>query len=269
MSDDTLNPKDIIGRQKLPTHLWPATATAYGALGFLEGMTKYGRVNYRATPVAASVYYAAALRHLADWFEGEEYTKEGGPHLGNALACIAIIVDAKVNGTLVDDRQFTPMPGAYSAMVKELTELAKKLVANVTPAVAPKHWDARDNRPEETKPSCTITKEELYERVRYLDSVGGVTLPDQAKLVEFGIVLPKGWSLYSWNSSDLLRIELLVPEDEALSTQGAKRAKAYADILRNANPSKTLQILWDEKFPRLLEVGINTMYGRTGSQERL
>ncbi len=234
MSDDTLNPKDIIGRQKLPTHLWPATATAYGALGFLEGMTKYGRVNYRATPVAASVYYAAALRHLADWFEGEEYTKEGGPHLGNALACIAIIVDAKVNGTLVDDRQFTPLPGAYSDMVKELTELAKKLVANVTPAVAPKHWDARDNK---------VEQQEVID-----DGYASLA-------AKFNIVLPAGWTVYSCHHGRW--IEFMVPAPipgvaGAVFTQ--RHAKAHADVLRHANPGKVMRITWDDHAPLVLHV---------------
>lgn len=143
MSDGEANPKDAAGRAKIPLHLWPPSATAFGSIGFLEGQLKYGRSNFRATDVAASVYYAAAKRHLDAWWEGEENTKEGGPHLGNALACIAIIVDAQVNGTLVDDRQYVPNDGAYGRMVEALTAASVKLKALFGDR-KPKDWDRRD-----------------------------------------------------------------------------------------------------------------------------
>lgn len=141
------NPKDAIGRAKLPLHLWPTTATAFGAIGFLEGELKYGRNNFRAAPVAASVYVAAAKRHLDAWLEGQENAPDtNNPHLGNALACIAIIVDAQVNGSLIDDRNFTPDPGAYGRMVCQLTAQAEALRKQFADR-KPKHWDARDNKP--------------------------------------------------------------------------------------------------------------------------
>jgi hypothetical protein len=138
------NPKDANGRAKLPLHLWPASATAYGAIGLLEGMLKYGRTNWRATPVFAHIYLAAAMRHLSAWFEGEDFTEEGAPHLGNALACIAILVDAQTHGTLIDDRQFDPTNGtAHAEMVKLLTECSNKLKARFGD-VNPKHYDRQD-----------------------------------------------------------------------------------------------------------------------------
>lgn len=145
---EEFNPKNAIGRTKLPVHLWPSIATAYGSIGMLEGQTKYGRSNFRAAKVAASVYYAAAKRHLDAWFEGEENTKEGGPHLGNALACIAIILDARLVGTLVDDRQYNPAgPDAFNKMVEELTEQGRAMVAGLKIAQEPKHWDKRNEMP--------------------------------------------------------------------------------------------------------------------------
>lgn len=50
MSDETkpTNPKDIIGCNKIPMHLWPETATMLGAMALLDGMLKYGRSNWRA-----------------------------------------------------------------------------------------------------------------------------------------------------------------------------------------------------------------------------
>lgn len=184
MSEGSENPKDAAGRAKLPVHLWPPAATAYGSLGMLEGQLKYGRNNFRATEVAASVYYAAAMRHLEAWYEGADDTDEGGPHLGNALACLAIIIDAKVNGSLIDDRNFTNAPGAFDAEVKRLTLVSahlKALFADRTP----KQWDARDKvlPPEIAKldvpldPAFVQTMNEQIEEdcqhiVNQLDAVG-------------------------------------------------------------------------------------------------
>ena len=66
------NPKDAIGSGKLPLHLWPTTATALGCISMLNGMLKYGRSNFRAVGIRASIYYDAAMRHLNAWFEGED-----------------------------------------------------------------------------------------------------------------------------------------------------------------------------------------------------
>jgi hypothetical protein len=53
------NPKRAFGTNKLPLHLWPATATALGCLAMLEGALKYGECNYLATDIRASDYLDA------------------------------------------------------------------------------------------------------------------------------------------------------------------------------------------------------------------
>lgn len=122
------NPKDIIGSDKLPLHLWPETATALGCLGLLEGALKYGRSNWRAVGVKASIYYDACKRHLNKWFEGEELDPDSGlPHLAHALACLAIVVDAEAAGMLTDDRQYR---GGYAAFIATLTPHVARLKAN-------------------------------------------------------------------------------------------------------------------------------------------
>ena len=142
MMQDTANPKDAAGRAKLPLHLWPATATAMGCIGLLEGMGKYGRLNWRATPVYASVYVAALKRHMEDWFEGQDLALDSqNPHLANALACLAILVDAQAHGTLIDDRQFAPTPGYQDLVAALLPQVAhlQQLHADKNP----KHYDRR------------------------------------------------------------------------------------------------------------------------------
>lgn len=119
------NPKDAIGSDKLPLHLWPQTASILGCLGFLDGALKYGRSNYRAIGVRSSIYYDACSRHLTKWFEGEDVDGDSGlPHLAHALACLAIIVDAQASGKLNDDRMY---PGGTIKMIEDLTPHVKRL----------------------------------------------------------------------------------------------------------------------------------------------
>lgn len=121
------NPKDIIGSDKLPLHLWPSTATAMGCLGLLEGALKYGRSNFRAIGVRSSIYIDACMRHLFAWFEGEDNARDSGlPHMAHALACLAIIVDAQAAGKLNDDRMY---PGGYDKLREELTPHVARLRA--------------------------------------------------------------------------------------------------------------------------------------------
>jgi hypothetical protein len=137
-----VNPKDSIGSLKLPLHLWPQTATLHGCLALLDGALKYGRLNWRATEVRASVYYDACRRHLAEWLEGQNKDAKSGLHpLAHALACIAIILDAEAAGTLVDDRNYL---GGYRELVETLTPEVARLQALYADAKAPHHWTAAD-----------------------------------------------------------------------------------------------------------------------------
>jgi hypothetical protein len=113
-----------------------------GCLGFLNGLLKYGRCNWRKAGVKASVYVAACKRHLDAWFEGEEVDPDDGvPHLAAALACIAIIVDARAAGMLNDDRN---VEGGYRKLVEELTPHVKRLQL-LHAGRNPKHYTIADN----------------------------------------------------------------------------------------------------------------------------
>lgn len=124
MSEDTkkpvlgTNPKDLLGIKKVQLNLVPPSSIIYQALAMEDGAKKYGPYNWRENKVIASIYVAAAMRHLQQWYDGEELAADSQkPHLAHALACLGIIVDAKETGNLVDDR---PLPGAASQLIARL-----------------------------------------------------------------------------------------------------------------------------------------------------
>ena len=137
------NPKDAVGSDKLPLHLWPETATVMGCLGMLDGMLKYGRSNWRVAGVRASIYIDAVRRHINAYAEGEDLDPDSGmPHLAHALACLAILVDAGAAGMLTDDRQ---VAGGYRQLVDSLTPLVAQLKAKHA-GKDPYHYTIADNR---------------------------------------------------------------------------------------------------------------------------
>jgi hypothetical protein len=132
LMDKPTNPKDLIGSNKLPLDLVPATTKAYLALGHLEGHSKYGKVNWRETGVKISVYIAAMNRHLDKMMDGGEWadpvTKV--PHIANAITCLSIIIDAYEAGALIDDRPksnpgIPDMIDKFSEVVTHLRDLFK------------------------------------------------------------------------------------------------------------------------------------------------
>jgi hypothetical protein len=120
-----VNPKDAVGRTKVPLRLNPFSALTHMAHAFWDGARKYGPFNWRKKKVSAAVYIDAALRHIAAWQDGQECADDSGAHhLGHAMACLAIILDAKECGALIDDR---PAPGPA---VRLLEEIRQKIAAH-------------------------------------------------------------------------------------------------------------------------------------------
>ena len=139
MTTKDTNPKSQSAVGKIPMHLWPPSATAMGALAMHYGQLTYGRNNWRESGVRASVYVSACQRHIAAWFEGEDNDLESNlPHLGHALACLAILVDARAADKLTDDRQY---PGGYRKLMNELTPLVAMVNEKYADKPEPKHYD--------------------------------------------------------------------------------------------------------------------------------
>lgn len=117
---DEENPKDRIGATKPPLHLIPPAAEILEAVVMGLGAAKYGPFNWRTANVKATIYIAAAKRHLLQWLDGQDDDPESGvSHLAHARACLGILLDALATGHLVDDR---PAPGVAAALVERHTQ---------------------------------------------------------------------------------------------------------------------------------------------------
>jgi len=100
------NPKESVGIKK-----WryfstiPLTVMAEVGMALVEGARKYGRHNYRVTPVKASVYVDAAMGHIAQWYEGEDVDVDSNlSHITKAIASLVVLRDGIIQDMLVDDR---------------------------------------------------------------------------------------------------------------------------------------------------------------------
>jgi hypothetical protein len=115
------NPKDAVGQNKVSLTKIPPVALLHAAKAMMNGAGKYGPYNWREKNVAASIYIDAALRHLLAWFDGEEVADDSKVHhLGHALACCAILLDAQENGKMIDDR---PKSGTFASTLSKLNEV--------------------------------------------------------------------------------------------------------------------------------------------------
>lgn len=104
MTKDT-NPKDAIGCKKPPLSTVPLPVIFEIGIAMLEGACKYRRHNYRISGVRATVYFDAAWRHLADWWEGEDIDPDSGlHHVSKAIASLVVLRDAMMNDKCIDDR---------------------------------------------------------------------------------------------------------------------------------------------------------------------
>ena len=99
------NPKDSVGIKKAPLHMVPPAVMFEIGLGLAEGARKYGSYNFRSAGVRASVYYDALMRHMCQWWEGEDIDNDSNlSHVTKALSCLTVLRDAMMNNMWNDDR---------------------------------------------------------------------------------------------------------------------------------------------------------------------
>jgi hypothetical protein len=102
-----VNPKETRANEdnKIPMSKLVYSVLADDARCHQHGADKYGERNWRESDVKASTYEGAMLRHLISWMEGEDIDSDSGlSHLTHLRACCAVVLDAKVHGTFIDDR---------------------------------------------------------------------------------------------------------------------------------------------------------------------
>ncbi len=138
------NPKDVIGDKKVPLWLLSCIAKAHWALAQFSGLTKYGSHNWRVVGVRASVYLSAIGRHVDAYTNGERLDPlDGTHHLGNVMACCAILIEAEAAGMLKDDRPpSVAMRAAYAEVEAGMAKL-KALYADKSP----RHYTIADTVP--------------------------------------------------------------------------------------------------------------------------
>jgi len=62
------------------------------------GADKYSDENWRKVEPLRARYFAAALRHIIAWWEGEELDNESNlPHLAHAMCCIVFLMEGLNN----------------------------------------------------------------------------------------------------------------------------------------------------------------------------
>jgi hypothetical protein len=135
------NPKDLLGFKKVPMSTVPAAVIAEVAVGMLEGASKYGRSNYRAVGVRASIYYDATMRHLMDWWEGTDIDPESGMHhVTKAITSLVVLRDSMIQGMCEDDR-----PPSSVEFYPRLNKLSEEIIERHKDK-NPKHYTIKDTK---------------------------------------------------------------------------------------------------------------------------
>lgn len=124
------NPKDAVGTRKVPWSVISGPVMAEVGLAMLEGARKYGRHNYRVCGVRASIYFDANMRHLTDWWEGQDIDLESGiHHVTKAIAGLTVLRDSMIQGNWVDDRPPRSPKGWLEALNKKAVEILERIPA--------------------------------------------------------------------------------------------------------------------------------------------
>lgn len=130
------NPKSLMGATKVPNaSVTPFTALIrlaqaleYGAFHAPRRDTEqkgYGPFNWRDNPIEYMTYIEAAQRHLASAADREDIDPDTGEskveHLWEAMASLAILIDATEHKTVIDNR-----PANAKGRVAEMLRALRK-----------------------------------------------------------------------------------------------------------------------------------------------
>lgn len=135
------NPKDVVGIKKAPLSTISAPVLMEVGVAMFEGARKYGRHNYREKGVLASVYYDATIRHLMDWWEGEDIDPPSGmSHITKAIASLTVLRDAMIQNKFNDDRPPKSPKGWMEELHKKTADIIEKY-----PDAEPPHMENKNS----------------------------------------------------------------------------------------------------------------------------
>ena len=121
------NPKDAIGCKKPPLSTIPWPVIFELGVAMLEGACKYRRHNYRISGVRSSIYFDAALRHMTQWWEGNDIDPDSGVHhVTKAIASLVVLRDAMMNDKVHDDRPPAMKPGWMCDLQERVDEVLER-----------------------------------------------------------------------------------------------------------------------------------------------
>jgi len=106
MTQKKLNkPKDLSYGVKPPISLVPPTFIIQVSRCMEDGAKKRSPYNWRKSSVSAMQLLDKILRHTLATVDGQDVTEDSKlSNLASAAADIAVYLDAKEHGTLIDDR---------------------------------------------------------------------------------------------------------------------------------------------------------------------
>ena len=126
MATKDTNPKDALGIRKVGLSNVPMGPLLEVGLAMLEGGCKYGAHNYRDAGVRYKVYFDSTMRHMIDWWEGEDIDSDSGVHhVVKAIAGLMVLRDSMLCGNDVDDRPLR-YPGGLN--MAEFNGVADKIL---------------------------------------------------------------------------------------------------------------------------------------------
>lgn len=139
------NPKDAVGIKKWRQFCTiPLTVMWEVGVAMLEGARKYGRHNYRAIGVRASVYVDAAIGHISQYWEGEDIDADSKiHHVTKAIASLVVLRDSMIKGCCVDDR---PPKTDMDKQRENLQDAVEAIFDKIPDAVEPYTEENRGTR---------------------------------------------------------------------------------------------------------------------------
>lgn len=181
MSTKETNPKDALGCKKPPMSTIPAPVLMEVGAAMLEGHQKgYRRHNYRVSGVRMSIYYDANMRHLMDWWEGQDIDPDSGiHHVSKAIAGLIVLRDAMMNDKALDDRPPKAKAGWMQRVQAQVDSVLERYPDEVEPYTELNKGDLTEEQQLELGARATKPRDDGWSRGGFVSGYvsGGKEVP--------------------------------------------------------------------------------------------